>query len=84
MAGAVWFLMVPRGKVTGDTAGVIFLWEKSTEKETVIKVLPRQLQGECPADRRKKEEPADNQDDDCYDYRMDRNLGCILIHTMTS
>jgi hypothetical protein len=58
--------------------------EKSPEKETEIKVLARQLQGKHPAHRWKKEEPADNEDDDCKDYQMDPRLGCIPLHAIRS
>jgi hypothetical protein len=54
------------------------------EKETVIKPPARQLQGNYPANRRKKEKPADNQKDNDKDESTDPGLGSILLHTMTS
>jgi hypothetical protein len=45
------------------------VFENSPEKETEIKTPARQLQGKYFADRRKKEKPSDNHDDDCDDER---------------
>jgi hypothetical protein len=58
--------------------------EKLPEKETVIKVLPGNLQREAPADHGKKDKPADNQDDDCNDYRVNSGLGTIPFHAILS
>jgi hypothetical protein len=61
-----------------------FLHKRLPEKETEIKVLARQLEREALADRRKKEKPADNQDNDCNDYRIHSCLGSIILHAITS
>jgi hypothetical protein len=59
-------------------------FKKSPEKETEIKVPSRQLQRDTFANRRKKEKPSDNQDDDCEDECQESSLGSILFHAITS
>jgi hypothetical protein len=58
--------------------------ERLPEKETVIKLLPGDLQREALADHGKKDKPADDQDDDCNDYRVNSGLGRILFHAIPS
>jgi hypothetical protein len=55
-----------------------------TKKEAVIKALPGNLQREALAHQGKTQEPADNQDGDCKDERVNSGQGRMPFQAIPS